>query len=148
MQWSHVILLKPWLSIKELNFLYHYLGACFNAYKLFFNLHTSSSLPLTLNPLGCSINISSFKSPCKKVVFMSSYSISKFKLAANPRTTQIEDIFTTGENISSKSIPFFWPKPFTTNLALYRYCELFSVFNMKTHLFFIAFFPLGSFTKS
>ena len=41
--------------MKESNFLYYYLGACFSPYKLFFNLHTSSSLPLTLNPLGCSM---------------------------------------------------------------------------------------------
>ena len=127
-QWSHIILLKPWFSIKKSNFLYHCLGAYFSPYKLFFNLYTSFSLPLTLNPSGCSMYISSSKSSCKKVVFTSSCSISKFKLTANPKTTRIEDIFTTGENISSKSTFFFWPKPFKNNLALYRCCELFFFF--------------------
>ena len=112
--------------MKESNFLYHCLDACFSPYKLFFSLHTSSSLPLTLNPASYSMYIYSSKSPCKKAVFTSSCSISRFKLVANPKTTRIEDIFITWENISSKSTPFFWPKLFTTNLALYCYCELIS----------------------
>ncbi|CAL9129487.1 unnamed protein product, partial [Musa acuminata var. zebrina] len=36
---------------------------------------------------------------------------------AKPRTTWIEDVFTTGENISSKSIHFFCLNPFTTRRA-------------------------------
>ena len=117
-KWSHIVLLKSWFSIKESNLLYHYLSAYFSPYKFFFNLHTSSYLSLTLNPSGCSMYIYSFKSLCKKVVFMSSFTSSylnsKFKLTVNLRTTRIEDIFTTKENI------FFKINTFLLTEALYN----------------------------
>ena len=135
--------------MNESNFLYHCRGACFNPYKLFFNLHTRSSFPLTSNPYGCCMKISSFKSPWRNAILTSNYSISRSWLVANPKIVLINENFTTGEKISSKSIPFFWPKLFTTNWALYFTRFHFpSFFSLYTHLFRKAFFPLGNFTSS
>jgi hypothetical protein len=69
-------------------------------------------------------------------------------VVAMPSITHIKDILTNRENISSKSIPFFWLKPFTTNLALYLGCELcYLVFTVYTHLFLSAFLPFGKDTN-
>ena len=103
---------------KNINFLYHCVGACFSPYKFFFNLCVSSSLPLTLNRLGYFTSISSSKSPCKKDVFTSRFLIPKFKLIVNPKTTRIEDIFTTRENIALKSTPFFLIETLHTQSSL------------------------------
>ncbi|PRQ43330.1 hypothetical protein RchiOBHm_Chr3g0467321 [Rosa chinensis] len=70
-------------------------------------------------------------------------------LAAMPKMILIEVILTTGEKISSKSIPSFCPKPFTTKRALnFVNCSFSSLFNLNTHLFLSAFLPLGSSTNS
>ena len=50
MKWSMFVLLYPWCKIKESNFLYQSLGACFKPYLLFFNLHTKFSFPLIQIP--------------------------------------------------------------------------------------------------
>lgn len=62
-QWSTFSLLTLWSSIEESNFLYHWRGACFNPFRLFFNLQTKFSLPFAMNPSSYSIYISSSKSP-------------------------------------------------------------------------------------
>ncbi|KAM0959585.1 hypothetical protein ACFX2I_024657 [Malus domestica] len=100
-------LLYPLLTMNELNFLFHCFGACLRPYKLFLSLHTKVSLPLTSKPLGCSIYISSSKLPGRNAVLTSNCSSSRSMLAAIPRITRMEVIFTTGEKISSKSTPFF-----------------------------------------
>jgi hypothetical protein len=46
------------------------------------------------------------------------------------KSVLIEVILTTGENISSKSIPFFCANPFTTSLALYRFSPPSSYFKL------------------
>ena len=131
--------------MKESNFLYQCLDACLRLYKLLFSRHTKYSLPLIVNLSGCSIYISSTKSPWREAIFTLSCSIFRFILAAKPNTTRIEDILTTSEKISSKSMPFFRLKPFTTNLALYLGYDLFgSGFLFSTHLFFNALLPLGN----
>ena len=45
----------------------------------------------------------------------------KSSIATRLKIVLIEVILTSGENISSKSIPFFCDNPFTTSLALYRF---------------------------
>ena len=64
--------------------------------------------------------------------------------AANPCITQIEHIFTTYENLSSKLVPCFWPNPFTTNRVFYFNNFSLSFFGLNTHLFLSAFLPFGS----
>ena len=98
------------------NFRYHCLGACFKPYKLFFNLHTSFSFRFTSYPYGCCIYISSSKSPWRKAVFTSNCSRCKSSAATRLKIVLIEVILTTGENMSTKSIPFFCANPFTTSL--------------------------------
>ena len=145
---SKVVLLYSWLIMKDSNFLYHCRGACFSPYRIFFHLLTMFSFPLTLKPSSYSIKISSSRSPCTNAVFTSSCSNSRFIRVANPSITQTEHIFKIGENISSKSIPCFWPNPFTTNWALYFSNFSSSFFSLNTYLFLSAFLLFGSFVNS
>ena len=86
--------------------------------------------------------ISSSKLLWKKVVFTSICLSSRFKLATNLNATLMGFIFTIRDKISSKSTPFFYPKPLTTNQALYfASFPLLSIFNLNTHLFFNVFLP-------
>ena len=70
-------------------------------------------------------------------------------LAAMLNIVRIDVIFTTGANISLKSTPFFYWKSFMTIRALYLGGFPPSPgFNLYTHLFRSAFFPLGSSVSS
>lgn len=143
-----IILLYPWLIVNESNFLNLCLGAYFNSYMFFFNLLTMFSFPFTLKPSYCCIKISSSRSSCRTTVLTSSFFNLRFILVSNHYITQSEHIFTTSENVSSKSIPCFWTKPFTIKRALYFNNFLSSFFSLNTYLFFSAFLPLGSFANS
>ncbi|KAJ0878486.1 hypothetical protein HanRHA438_Chr10g0440341 [Helianthus annuus] len=79
--------------------------------------------------------MSSSRSPCRKAVLTSSCSRCKPSAATILRTSLMVVIFTTGENISLKSIPSFCWNPLTTNLALYRLAPSCSSLTLKTHLF-------------
>jgi len=118
-QWSVSVFLKSCSVIKESNSWYHYLGACLRPYKLFFSRHIKLPLPITSNPSGCSIWIPSSRSPCRNAILTSGCPVSKSRLTARLRTTQIDNIFTIGEIVSLKSIPLFWLDSLTSNQALY-----------------------------
>ena len=49
-QWSARVLWNSCSSMKDLNCLYHWCGACFKPYKLFFSRHTRLSFPLSSKP--------------------------------------------------------------------------------------------------
>ncbi|KAJ0568515.1 hypothetical protein HanIR_Chr06g0297071 [Helianthus annuus] len=53
-------------------------------------------------------------------------------------------IFTTGEKVSSKSIPSLWLNPLATSLALYLSTSPLDLYlTLKIHLQPIGFLPLG-----
>ena len=67
----------------------------------------------------------------------------------DPRPALTDVIFTTGENISSKSIPFVCAKSLSISRALCVISfPLSSLFSLNTYLFFKAFLPFGSSTSS
>ena len=133
-----IVITKKWKKIVNL----YLVGSPSPRYALQYP-NPSCQLSLII-PFLVSIKISSSRSPCKNVVFTSSCSNWRFILAANPCITQIEHIFTTYENISSKLVPCFWPNPFTTNRVFYFNNFSLSFFGLNTHLFLSAFLPFGS----
>jgi len=56
---------------KDDNLTNHSLLACLRTYKSFFNLQTCPGW-IEVNPAGATMYTSSFNSPCKKALFMSS----------------------------------------------------------------------------
>src|SRR6266404_3820064 len=113
--------------------------ACFRPYKAFCNLHTLCSLPAMMKPVGCSIYISSSRSPCKNTNLTSIWWISQSSSTANASKSQSDSKRATGEKVSSKSTPSIWVNPLATSLAQKRP----STFFLKTHLFLTTLRPLG-----
>ena len=112
-------------------------------------MQTKFYLPFAMNPSGCSIYISSYKSPCRKVSLMSNFSDYKSKSSTRLGTTCIDEIRTTEEKIYVKSIPCTSPKPLTSSFALNIFLFPFpSWFIRYTQFFFIIFLPFGLSTKS
>jgi hypothetical protein len=105
------------------NFSCHCLWACFKPYKDFLNLQTLFFYLGTIQPSGCNIYISSFRSAFRKTFLTSIWCIKRLWIETKVIKTQIEEILVTSENISKKSIFYFRVKPFTTNLALYLSIE-------------------------
>ena len=128
--------------MKESNFLYHCRGAHFSLYRLFFNLQTMFSF-FNLEAFWLLHKDLFIKITMQKCSLYVELLQLKIHTCCNPSITWIEHIFTTCENISSKSILCFWLNPFTTNRVLY-FSSFSSFFFMNTHLFLSAFLPFGS----
>lgn len=121
-QWSVWNLLYPFSNINLSNLIDHYIGAWFHPYKLLLNLHTISSLPSISYPYGCSMQMSSHKSPWRKVVITSNGSRCTSSTATMFRTTLMVTNFTIEKNSSEQLMSFF----FCTSLQLARSCFSYS----------------------
>lgn len=134
---------NPCSTMKVSNLPCHCLGTFLRPHKLFHNQQTRSSL-LRHWSLWVAPCRSFSKSPWRKAVFTYSCLISKFMLAAKLSTTRIDYIFTSDKKISSKPMPFLWPKPFTTNCPSWAF--LFAL--QLEHPFILkGLLPLGNFTR-
>ena len=107
-QWSACVLWNACSVMKDSNFYYHCQGACFKPYKLLLSRHTRFSLPFSMNPSRCCMQISSSRSPCRNILSKSNCSTSRAMLVAMLSTVRMYVIFTTGENISTKFTPFYY----------------------------------------
>jgi hypothetical protein len=116
--------------MNDSNFLYHYRGACFKPYKLFFNLHTWCSLPLTMNLSGCSMYCSSSRSPCKNDELFN------FQVhgGSNAKHNSDQRHLDHWREYFIEVYALLLLKPFTTNLALYLGCEVCSSVFTLTHI--------------
>ena len=108
MHLSYSLMLNPFDIIIVSNISCHCFGVCMSPYNDFTVRQTLCSWSWNMNPSGCFMYISSYKSPFKKRVLTSVWWISKSLNAAIAINILIEVILIRGEQVSKKSRPSFF----------------------------------------
>lgn len=127
----------------------HCWPACFKPYKAFFSRHTWFSFPLTTNPFGCSIYISSLRTPFRYADLMSMWWTSRSKCAAIASSRHKESRHATSVKVSLSSTPSVCENPLATRQAWSHFSSpRVSCFVRNTHLCLIGVWPFGRSTST
>ena len=132
---SEVDYLNPNISIDLVSCFYYAKVACLSLYIALCRWSTFCSFPLILNLFGCSIKISLSSLLYKKALLILRPVIYQSSRALRASTSCTVSNLTTGEKISSKSIPSTWENFLVTKYAFFWPF----VFWSKTYLHLIVF---------